>query len=75
METREKNQGWNAAFIACIDSAPATGEYKLLLLRQYLSEKALQVIVNLGHSPTVYKAAKERLETKFGGKRRPVAIY
>ena len=30
-------QSWKAAFLACIDSAPATGEYKLLQLRQYLS--------------------------------------
>ena len=28
---------WTAAFIACIDSATATGEYKLLQLRQYYS--------------------------------------
>lgn len=26
-------QSWKAAFLACIDSAPATGEYKLLQLR------------------------------------------
>ena len=35
---------WRAAFLACIDSAPATGEYKLLQLRQYLSGEALKVI-------------------------------
>ncbi|MCG7879401.1 MAG: hypothetical protein N0C90_24170 [Candidatus Thiodiazotropha endolucinida] len=54
-------QSWKAAFIACIDSAPATGEYKLLQLRQYLSGEALAVIDNLGHSATAYEAAKERL--------------
>ena len=35
---------WRAAFIACIDSAPATGEYKLLQLRQYLAGEALKAI-------------------------------
>ena len=35
---------WRAAFIACIDSAPATGEYKLLQLRQYLAGEAIIAI-------------------------------
>ena len=67
-------QSWKAAFLACIDRAPATGEYKLLQLRQYLSGEALKVIENLGHTATAYEAAKERLERKYGGKRRQIAI-
>ena len=35
----------------------------------------MQVIENLGQSATAYEAAKERLERKFGGKRRQIAIY
>lgn len=66
---------WRAAFIACIDSAPATGEYKLLQLRQYLAGEALKAIENLGHSAVAYEAAKERLDRKYGGKRRQIAIY
>ena len=66
---------WKAAFLACIDSAPATGEYKLLQLRQYLSGEALKTIENLGHSGAAYEAAKERLEQKFGGIRRQISIY
>ena len=58
---------WKAAFLACIDSAPATPEYKLLQLRQYLAGEALKSIENLGHSAVAYDAAKERLERKFGG--------
>ena len=61
--------------LACTDSAPATGEYKMLQLKQYLSGDALKVIENLGHSATAYEAAKERLERKFGGMRRQIAIY
>ena len=68
-------QNWKAAFLACIDSAPATEEYMLLQLCQYLSGKALKAIENLGHSATAYEAAKERLEKKYGGKRRQIAIY
>ena len=66
---------WKAAFLACIDSAPATGEYKLLQLRQYLSGEALKTIENLGHSGAAYEAAEERLERKFGGMRRQISIY
>ena len=72
---KSKYQSWKAAFLACIDSAPATGEYKLLQLRQYLSGEALKVIDSLGHSATAYEAAKDRLERKFGGRRRQIAIY
>ncbi|KAK6171949.1 hypothetical protein SNE40_018368 [Patella caerulea] len=35
-------ESWKAAFHACVDSAPATSEYKLLQLRQYLSGEALK---------------------------------
>ena len=68
-------QSWKAAFLACIDSAPAKGEYKLLQLRQYLSGEALNVIENLGHSSAAYEAAQERLERKYGGRRRQIAKY
>ena len=72
---KRQYQSWRAAFLACIDSAPATGEYKLLQLRQYLSGEALKVIDSLGHSTAAYEAAKDRLERKFGGKRRQIALY
>ena len=72
---KRKYQSWKAAFLACIDNAPAAAEYKWLQLRQYLSGEALQVIENLGHSATAYEAAKERLERKYGGQRRQIAAY
>ena len=59
-------ESWKAAFTACIDKAPATPEYKLLQLRQYLSGEALKTIESLGHSGYAYEAAKERLDRKFG---------
>jgi len=67
-------ESWKAAFIACIDSAPMSAEYKLLQLRQYLAGEALRTIENLGHSAASYEAAKERLERKFGGTRRHIAL-
>ena len=72
---KSQYENWKAAFTACIDRAPATPEYKLLQLRQYLSGEALKVIENLGHSATAYEAAKGRLERKYGGKRRKFALY
>ena len=61
---------WKAAFMACVDQAPVTREYKLLQLRSYLNGEALAAIEPLGHSATAYDSALERLERKFGGERR-----
>ena len=55
---KHQYQSWRAAFLACIDSTPATGEYKLLQLRQYLSGEALKVIDSLGHSQQLTKLPK-----------------
>ena len=60
-------QNWKAAFMACVDQAPATAEYKLLQLHQYLAGEALKAIESLGHSAAAYQTAKERLDRKFGG--------
>ena len=67
---KTKYESWKAAFMACIDSAPATPEYKLLQLRQYLEGDELKCIESLGHSEAAYDAAKQRLERKYGGKKR-----
>lgn len=67
-------EAWKAAFNACVDSAPMSAEYKLLQLRQYLSGDALKLIENLGHSAASYDAAKGRLDRKFGGIRRHIAL-
>ena len=49
---------WKAAFMACVDKAPATAEYKLLQLKKYLSGEALAAVESLGHLAEAYKAAK-----------------
>ena len=68
-------QNWKAAFMACIDKAPATPEYKLLQLRQCLTGETLKAIESLGYSAAAYETAKDRLERKFGGQRRQIALY
>ena len=65
---KRQYQSWKAAFLASIDSAPATGEYKILQLRQYLSDEALKMIDSLGHSAAAYEAAKDRLGANVGKK-------
>ena len=67
-------ESWKAAFTACTDQAPATPEYKLLQLR-HLTGEALKCIENLEHSAGAYKASKNRLERKFGGSHRTLALY
>ena len=62
-------------FLACVDRAPATDEFKLLQLKQCLAGEALSAIEHLGHSAAAYGAAKDRLERKFGGKRLQIASY
>ena len=57
-------EGWKTVFMACVDKAPATPEYKLLQLRQYLSGEELKVVEPLGHSAAAYETAKERLGTQ-----------
>ena len=61
--------------MACIDKSPATPEFKILQLRQYLSGEALKAVEALGHSASACQAAKEKLERKYGGKRRQISIY
>ncbi|XP_065185806.1 uncharacterized protein LOC135816538 [Sycon ciliatum] len=72
---KRKYEEWKASFIACVDSSPATPEYKFLQMKQFLGGDALQVVANLGYTQRGYDTAKARLEKKFGGKRRQVAMY
>ena len=66
---------WKAAFMACVDKAPASAEYKLLQLKKYLSGEALTAVESLGHSDQAYEAAKSGLERKFGGQRRQINLH
>ena len=74
-DTKRLYEGSKKAFMACVDKAPTTREYKLLQLCQYLSGKALKVVEPLGHSAAACETAKERLGHKFGGKRRQIALH
>ncbi|XP_065182634.1 uncharacterized protein LOC135813469 [Sycon ciliatum] len=60
--------------MACIDAAPVSPQLKLLQLRQYVTGEALRAIEQLGYTAEAYRISLERLERKFGGQRRQVAI-
>ncbi|PFX14866.1 hypothetical protein AWC38_SpisGene20943 [Stylophora pistillata] len=62
---------WKAAFLACVDEAPAIAEYKLLHLKKCLSVEALAAVESLGHSAEAYEATGSRLESMFGGQPAP----
>ena len=61
--------------MACVNRTSVTQENKMLQLRQYVSGEAFIAIENLGYSPAAYEAAKDRLEGKYGGKRRQKASF
>ena len=63
---------WKATLMTCVDRAPVTPQ---LQLRQNISGEALIAIESLGFSPAAYETAKDRLERKYGGKRRQKASF
>ena len=71
----DKRSYGKAAFMACVDKAPATPEYKLLQLKKYLSGEALKAVESLGHSAEAYEAAKNRLERKYREQRCQINFY
>ena len=68
-------ESWRAAFKVCVDDTPLPSHHKLLYLREYLSGEALKSIETLPYSPSAYEAALARLEHKYGGERRRVAMH
>ena len=54
-DDKKTYETWKAAFTAFIDQAPASAEYKLLQLRQYLSGEARRAIDGLGDSAFALK--------------------
>ena len=61
---------WKAAFMSVVDEAQKTVKEKMLRLQDSLSGRALRMVKDLGYSENAYARAKEKLESKFRGKRR-----
>ena len=71
---KRKYERWKSAFSVCVDQQPLSAEFKLLQLRQYVAGEALDAIESLGYSAAAYDAALRRLERRFGGSRRRLAV-
>ena len=65
---------WRASFMECVDASGATEQYKLLQLKNVLAKGPLDFVSSLGHSKGAYQAALNRLDRKFGGERRALAL-
>jgi hypothetical protein len=65
---------WRASFMECVDASGATKQYKLLQLKNVLAKGPLDFVSSLGHGKGAYQAALNRLDRKFGGERRALAL-
>ena len=65
---------WRATFMACVGDTSAKPELKILHLHQYLRGEALTTIESLGFTSLAYQTAIGRLDRKYGGSRRRIAI-
>ena len=72
---KRQYETWKAAFEMCIGCANIPDGLKLLQLRKYLAGDALRSIDTLSYLAEAYEAARRRLERKFGGQRRLVAVH
>ena len=66
---------WVNSFNACIDKSPISSEAKVLHLRKYLAGDAAKVLEGVGHSHEAYELAKQRLDRRYGGERRKIALF
>ncbi|PFX18797.1 hypothetical protein AWC38_SpisGene16829 [Stylophora pistillata] len=70
-----KYSAWWAAFSSCVDETSLSPQFKILRLKGCLEGEAAATVRGLGYSSEAYKAAKARLNRKYGGNRRQVQAH
>ncbi|XP_022794997.1 uncharacterized protein LOC111333608 [Stylophora pistillata] len=70
-----KYSAWVAAFWSCVDETSLSSQFKMLRLEGCLEGEAAATVRGLGYSWEAYKAAKARLNRKYGGNRRQVQAH
>ena len=70
-----KYSAWWAAFSSCVDETSLSPQFKMLRLEGCLEGEAAATVRGLGYSSEAYKAAKARLNRKYGGNRRQVQAH
>ena len=68
-------EAWNAAFTSVVDETNMPVKEKMLRLQNCLEGKALETVKDLGYSQYAYEKAKEKLQRKYGGKRRQTLTH
>ena len=69
-EDKSEYKAWKAAFTSVIDDSVMPVKEKMLRLLGCLSGKARETVKDLGFTSSAYERAKEKLERKYGGRRR-----
>ena len=65
---------WRATFKEFVDKTNTSPEYKLLQLKDALTGEAAQSTHGLGYSREAYECALDRLDRKYGGRRRETSL-
>ncbi|XP_028404112.1 uncharacterized protein LOC114526792 [Dendronephthya gigantea] len=68
-------EAWNAAFTSVVDETNMPVKEKMLRLQNCLKGKALETVKDLGFTQHAYERAKEKLQRKYGGKRRQTLTH
>ena len=71
----DKKEHQSAAFSSCVDETNLSTQFKMLRLESCLEGEAAETVKGLGYSDHAYKAAKARLNRKYGGNRRQVQAH
>ena len=72
---KKEYQSWWAAFSSCVDETNLSAQFKMLRLESCLEGEAAETVKGLGYSDHAYKAAKARLNQKYGGNGRQVQAH
>ena len=72
---KKQYQSWWAAFSSCVDETNLSAQFKMLRLESRLEGEAAKTVKGLGYLDHVYKAAKARLNQKYGGNRQQVQAH
>ena len=68
-------EAWNAAFTSVVDETNMPIKEKMLRLQNCLEGKALETVKDLGYTEYAYEKAKEKLQRKYGGKRKQTLTH
>ena len=66
---------WKAQFEIFVDRMKVPAKTKMMMLKNSLSGRPLQVFERLGYTSRLYQTALEKLDLKYGGEKRLLQRY